>query len=177
MKRSLCGILLALLMVAGSGCSLFKEKVTPKPTPPAGTGLIKVVDVSNDTHEIFDVDVIGLLWNGLEEALYYRGFLYAGSRETAPITMEAHVVKYDKGSFWLRPVMPWWGKTLLTVRVDVKQGGALIQTIESTQTISVGNGATAWNGWRKVFADVSEDVVKQLTVRGQVPAVPAAPAG
>lgn len=173
MKRALCGILLAFLFVVGSGCSLFREKVEPKPTPPAGAGLIKVVDVSNDTQEIFDVDVIGLLWNGLEESLYLRGFLYPGSRETAPITMEAHVVKYQKGSFWMRPVMPWWGKTLLTVRVDVKQGGSVIQTIESTHSISVGNGTFSWNGWRKVFADVAEDVVKKLTVRGQVPSAQA----
>ena len=58
---------------------------------------VRVTDVSNDTHQVYDVDVIGLLWNGLEDSLKKRGMLWTPELEGEPYVMEGHVVIFQEG--------------------------------------------------------------------------------
>ena len=58
---------------------------------------VRVSDVSNDTHQVYDVDVIGLLWNGLEDSLKKRGMLWTPQSEGEPYVMEGHVEYFRKG--------------------------------------------------------------------------------
>jgi hypothetical protein len=167
--RRLIAILAIFLMLAplagcGTSKSVEKEAVTgPRVAVPQSVK-IRVVDVSNNTEELFDVDVIGLLWNSLDESLRKRNLLWKDDpSSTAPLHLEAHIVKYQKGSVFLRPVMPVWGKTLLAVRCDLKEGDRVITTVESKETITYGSGVFTINAWRKVFAAVAEDVVTQLS--------------
>jgi hypothetical protein len=124
----------------------------------------KVTEVFNDTHKVHDVDIIGLLWNGIEDSLNKRGMLWTPNTEGEPYTMEGHVVYFRKGAMAER-FLPRLGDTVLTVRVELSQGGRHIATIESKRKIAFGTGTITRNAWKKVFEDVSEDVVKQAVTK------------
>jgi len=121
---------------------------------------VRVTDVSNDTHQVYDVDVIGLLWNGLEDSLKKRGMLWTPNTEGEPYIMEGHVVYFKKGGLAER-FMPLLGDTVLAVRVELSQGGRHIATIESKRKIAFGRGTITRNAWKKVFDEIVEDVVNQ----------------
>jgi hypothetical protein len=120
----------------------------------------KVSEVFNDTHKVHNVDIIGLLWNGIQDSLTKRGMLWTPDTEGEPYTMEGHVVYFKKGGMAERFV-PLLGDTVLAVRVELSQGGRHIATIESKRRIAFGRGTITRNAWKKIFEDVSEDVVNQ----------------
>ena len=157
-------LMLAPLTGCGTSKSVEKEAVAgPRVAVPTSVK-IRVVDVSNNTEELFDVDVIGLLWNSLDDSLRKRELLWKDAPSSAaPLHLEAHIVKYQKGSVFMRPVMPIWGKTVLAVRCDLKEGDRVINTVESKETITYGSGVFTINAWKKVFATVAEDVITQLS--------------
>jgi hypothetical protein len=121
---------------------------------------IRVVDVWNDTHEVFDVDVIGLLWGELDESLRKRGMLWNQQMGGQYLTLEAHIVKYKKGSMAGR-LLPWYGDAVLVVQSTLKDGDRQLAAIETKHRISFGSGTFTRNAWRKVFSETSEDVVTQ----------------
>ncbi|MHC1726097.1 MAG: hypothetical protein AB9866_08855 [Syntrophobacteraceae bacterium] len=119
---------------------------------------VRVLDVSNDTHEVFDVDVIGLFWSGLQDSLRKRGMLWTPEMGGEPYILEAHVVKYKKGSMAKR-MLPYFGDTLLVVKCGLRDGSREIATIEAKRKISFGGGTFTRAAWRKVFEEVSEEVI------------------
>lgn len=158
-------LMLSLIMGALGACGSSHKEKTPDAalTAPVRENVkMKVADVSNNTGQIFDVDVIGLLWNGIDEKLKSRDLLWTGPAAAAPYTLEAHITRYQKGSIWLRNVLPMWGKTELVVKCDLKQEGRVIATVEAKHAISLGSGSLTFNAWRKVFTAVAEDIVTQL---------------
>jgi hypothetical protein len=121
---------------------------------------VKVADVFNDTHEVFDVDIIGLLWNGIDDSLKKRGMLWTPNAEGEPYMMEGHIVYFKKGGIVERCV-PRLGDSVLTVRLELSQGGRHIATIESKRKVTFGGGTFTRSAWKKIFEEVSEDVVQQ----------------
>jgi hypothetical protein len=121
---------------------------------------VKVTEVSNDTHKVYDVDVIGLLWDGIESSLKKRGMLWTPEIEGEPYIMEGHIVDFKKGSMAER-FLPHVGDAVLSVRIELSQGGRHLATIESKHKIGFGGGTFTRNAWRKIFDEVSEDVVNQ----------------
>ena len=121
---------------------------------------VRVTDVFNDTHEVYDVDVIGSLWNGIEDSLKKRGMLWNPKSEGEPYAMEGHVLSFKKGDMAERFV-PYLGDTVLTVRVELSKGGTHLATIESKRKIAFGSGTLTRAAWKKIFEEVSEDVVNQ----------------
>jgi len=99
---------------------------------------IQVVDVSNDTHRVFDVDVIGLLWSGLEDSLKKRGMLWNAQAGGKPYTLEARVVEYKKGSIPGR-LVPLVGDVVLKVTCDLRDGDRQIATVESKHKFGYGS--------------------------------------
>ena len=168
MKRLVLILAIFLILTPLVGCgtskSAEKELIAGPSVAVSRSVKIRVVDVSNNTEELFDVDVIGLLWSSLDDSLRKRSLLWKDDpSSTAPLKLEAHIVKYQKGSVFMRPVMPMWGKTVLSVRCDLKEGDRVIHSVESKETISYGSGVFTVNAWRKIFAAVAEDVVTQLS--------------
>jgi hypothetical protein len=121
---------------------------------------VRVSDVFNDTHEVFDVDIIGLLWNGIEDSLKKRGMLWNPKAEVEPYVMEGHILSFKKGEMAERFV-PYLGDTLLQVRVELSRGGSPLATIEVKRKIAFGSGTLTRAAWRKIFDEVSEEVVNQ----------------
>ena len=121
---------------------------------------VKVADVFNDTHKVFDVDIIGLLWNGIDDSLKKRGMLWSPNAQGEPYVMEGHVVYFKKGGVAER-FLPRLGDTVLEVKVELSQGGRRIATIESKRKVTFGRETITRKAWKKVFEQVSEDVVQQ----------------
>jgi hypothetical protein len=156
-------VLVALLFTALlSGCARKSEDLVIGPYTPSISSPIKVkvADVSNNTGQLFDVDVIGLLWSGLEDSLRKRGMLWVPELGGQPYTLEARVVKFKKGGMGWR-LLPRMGDTLLVAQCDIKSDGRVIATIESTHQFSFGRETFTRAAWKKVFAEVSEDIINQ----------------
>ncbi len=164
MRESVKWFALLLMLCAFWGCASNKGELISEPTAAVRSDVkIRVADVSNDTGKLFDVDVIGLLWNGLEDGLKKRGMLAAGPSGDAPLQIKAHVLKYKKGNAIGRTLLPVGFSTVLYVRAELIQGATVLASAETKRDISFGEGAFARGMWKKVFEEVGEDLVKQLT--------------
>jgi len=154
---------LVLLSLCACGSSKEPAASTATGPPPNSPTKIRVVDVSNNTGELFDVDVIGLLWSGLDDALKKRGMFWTPDSPNPPLTIEAQVVKYKKGSAVARGMLvPYWGNTVLVAKCELKEGDRVIASAESKQSVSLGHGGISIGGWRKVFSAVGEELVSKV---------------
>lgn len=156
---------LALVLILGmlGACSSTREEsIRPLPTPAASGVKVRVMDVSNKTGELYEVDVIGMMWNALEESLNRRGMLWTPDSGVTPLTLEAAVTRYQAGSAWYRFILPYWGKTVLAARCELKEGGRVIASAEAKKTISLGSDVFTSGAWRKIFTAVAEDLVNEL---------------
>ncbi|MFZ2448058.1 MAG: hypothetical protein WAW37_17005 [Syntrophobacteraceae bacterium] len=165
MDRKIRFVAILFLAVVLCACNRGnREDFISGPYVPAVSSPIKirVVDVSNDTHRVFDVDVIGLLWGGLEDSLKKRGMLWNPQAGGKPYTIEARVVEYKKGSIPGR-LVPMVGDVVLKVTCDIRDGDRQIATIESKHKFGYASELLSRNAWKKIFADVAEDVITQAT--------------
>ncbi|HYA43395.1 MAG TPA: hypothetical protein VEF34_18990 [Syntrophobacteraceae bacterium] len=167
---------LALIFVAIAlcACSIWRgskdtqadnEVYTPKPVV-SSPYKVKVAQVYNDTHKVHDVDVVGLLWDDMEESLKKRGMLWDEKTQGEPYVLEGHVLYFKEGDMAERCV-PYLGDSVLAVRVELSQGGQHLATIQSKRRISFGRGMFTRRAWNKVFREVSEDVVDQAVRKFQ----------
>jgi len=135
--------------------------VTGPYTPAISSSIkVSVADVSNDTHDVFSVDIIGLMWNGMEESLRKRGMLWAPSMGGKPYALQAHILKFREGSAPAR-LLPWAGDTVLVVSCELRNGDSHLATIDSKQKIAYGSSVFTRSAWRKLFTDASEEIVTQ----------------
>lgn len=156
---------LALSLVLGTfvGCGTTSEEAkVASGSPMRADKRIKVADVSNNTHKLYDVDAIGMLWNGLNESLRSKGLLWMGEPAMPVLSLEAQIVEYKKGNVLLRPVLPFLGKTVLAVKCDLKDGSRVVASVESRHTVSIGSEGFTIGAWKKIFSVVAEDAVNQL---------------
>lgn len=158
---------LVLLPFCLFGCSLFGHKganaalnVPMEATVPNSPIKVRVAYVSNDTHNVYDVDVIGMLWEGMERSLKQRGMLWTPKSGGEPYVMVGDIVYFKEPPFAKR-LLPYFGKTVLRVRVEISRGGKHVATIDESKTIGYGKGMWTLHAWKKVFAEVSRDVVRQ----------------
>lgn len=156
-------LLPALMLWLLVSCSSTKEEVSLPLTPPSSPLKIRVVNVSNHTEELFDVDVIGMLWTALEDSLKKRGMLWTPDTGGIPLALEASITEYQKGNAWIRPVLPMWGKTVLAAKADLQKEGHPVASAEAKRVISIGSDVFTRGAWQKVFSSVAEDLVKELT--------------
>jgi hypothetical protein len=153
--------LVALLFLTG-GCGSAQHKAKVEGGFTLNRDMkIRVADVSNDTGNVSDVDMIGLLWDGLSEALRKQNLLWSKDVGSPQLQIEAHIIKYQKGSAWQRYLTPGFGSTVLAVRCDLKNGQQVVATVEAKRIVAFGDGLTI-GAWKKVFAGVAEDVVKEF---------------
>jgi len=166
MKAMIRLLLFALMFTALASCSSKRDEVRVHGGQPAlntnQTYKIRVVDVSNNTGKIFDVDVIGMMWSGLDDSLKKRGLLWTEDSGVAPLKLEAHILKYKKGNILIRSLLPHWGKTELSVKCELKDGEKEIASVEDKEAVSIGSGSLTMSAWRKIFSAVSERIVGQL---------------
>jgi hypothetical protein len=163
-KKTLCLIVCLLVCASLWGCGSTRSELPPPSVVAAVSNVkIRVMDVSNETRELYEVDVIGMMWSALEDSLKKRGMLWTVDAAVVPLTIEARVVKYQEGSVWYRWVLPPLGRTVLTAKCDLKDGGRVIASAEAKDNITFGHETFTVGAWRKIFAAVAEDLVSQLT--------------
>ncbi|MCE5334995.1 MAG: hypothetical protein LLG06_10435 [Desulfobacteraceae bacterium] len=157
-------LLVVLLALATFSCNRGGDSdFVAGPFVPSVTSPIKVriVDVSNDTHKVHDVDVIGLLWNGMEDSLKRRGMLWRSQMGGKPYLIEARVVYFKKGNMAGR-LLPYVGDTVLSVKCELKDGDQRsLATIETKHKFSFGSNTMTRAAWRKLFDEVSEEVITE----------------
>jgi len=159
--RMLCAMVLLFPLV--SGCGSTREETPVQSVPAMRQDVrIRVVDVANKTGELFDVDAIGMLWNGIEESLRNKGLLWTGDAGIPVMTLKAEILRYQKGNVYLRQVLPTWGKTLLTAKCDLREGDRVVASAESTRTISMGKEGFSFDAWKEIYRMVAEDLVSQV---------------
>jgi hypothetical protein len=158
---------LVLLPICLFGCSIWGHKSAESPPAapleakvPDSPIQIRVADVSNDTPQVYDVDAIGLLWNGVEKSLSQRGMLWKPGSGGSPYVMDCRIVYFKEPNLGKR-LLPHWGNTVLTVRVNISRCGKCVATFETSRTIGYGKGMWTLHAWKEVFALMSNDVVKQ----------------
>lgn len=155
---------LALLASLACGCGRSKDDTTVRSVPAMRQDVrIRVVNVSNKTGRLYDVDAIGLLWNGIEESLRNKGLLWTGDPGIPVLTLRAYITEYEKGNVYLRPVLPMWGKTVLSARCELEEEGRTVATAESKHTISAGREGLSFKAWKEVYRTVADDLVDQVT--------------
>jgi len=163
MKRLPYLLIFSVIAAGTLGCGTTSEQSLTDPRPLTTPGAkIGVIDVSNDTGELFDVDAIGTLWNALNESLNNKGLLWPGTSRTAPLKLEARIIEFQKGSIWMRCLFPPMGNTVLAVRCNIKEGDQVIATAETKKIFSIGNKGFTLGAWRKAFSSVAEDLVNQI---------------
>jgi hypothetical protein len=165
MKRVIYVLAFCLILGAFLGCRSKHDDLLGKPSigPPVRQDVrIKIADVSNKTGELFDVDAIGMLWNGLEESLKGKGLLWSKTSSVPPLTLNAQIVQYKKGNMPMRAFLPGFGKTVLAVKCELLRDGQTVATAEARHSVSMGSGTYTIGAWKKIFGDVSQDVVEQL---------------
>ncbi|MHC1744247.1 MAG: hypothetical protein AB9873_14595 [Syntrophobacteraceae bacterium] len=160
-------ILITILVASFPGCNKNRPEL---PAESSGVEIpvarqdvsIRVVDVSNKTRDLYDVDAIGLLWTGLDEGLRDRGLLWQGDRPTPVLRLYAEIITYEKGNFLLRPFFSTWGKAHLVARCELKEGDRVIATAEAKHTVSMGTEWLKKEAYKKVFKIVANDLINQI---------------
>ncbi len=164
-RLSLCIACISALL-ALAACGSTKQEVVLEPATPSVSGVkMWVSDVSNNTGDLFDVDVIGSMWGALEASLYERGLLWNGEAGVRPLEVRAEIVKYQKGNFFLRNVLPHWGKSTLEARCVVMDGDRVIASLDTSRTITLGQGSFKTNAWREVFKLAAEDFLNSIVAK------------
>ncbi len=154
------------MSLAFLGCGTTREETMYRAEPPVAVDTkVRVTDVSNKTGEIFDVDLIGNLWDALDASLYQRGMLWDGRPGGQPLELHAEILEYQKGSFYLRNIIPPWGRTSIKARCTLKDGDRVVASSETVQTITLGDGSFTTNAWREVFKHAAEDLVTQMIAK------------
>jgi hypothetical protein len=163
MKRAVLCVTLFCVLIVAAGCGGKRSQIVDEPAArPSSAMQVRVVDVSNRTGEIFDVDVIGLLWSALDASLHNRGALWTGNPATSPLLLEATILNYEKGNVILRNLVPFTGKTEIKVRSTLRDGEKVIATVETHESISIGREGLSFKAWQKIFQKAAEETVNQL---------------
>ncbi len=162
-KAFMAVVIAALIGTWGCGTARHSAKVEGGAALRPGVR-IQVVDVSNDSKNLPDVDMIGLLWDSLKLQLHKESLLWTKEDGGTPLLMEAHITKYKKGDDIQRWLVPGFGSTVLAVRCEVKDGDALVASVEVQRSIAYGSGIQ-YRAWKKIFAQVAEDAVRELRTK------------
>ena len=121
---------------------------------------ILVGEVANKTGETFDVDIEAMLRDAMVNELSRENLL---GQEATPgvVTMNVNIIEYRKGDAFKRWLWPGYGSTVLVA------DGNVDATAQANRSVDAGGGYTV-GAWKKIFEDVSADLVSDLksTVTG-----------
>ena len=129
----------------------------------SGTRVL-VGQVSNKTGESFDLDIEAMLRDAMENQLQEEQLLATHGTPGA-VTMNINIIEYRKGDTFKRWLWPGYGSTVLVVEaVLLDSDGNVDATAQANRSVDFGGGYTA-GAWKKIFANVAEDLVSDLKQR------------
>lgn len=167
MRRVAAVIVVGMLLISLSACGRNRPELPVESSAVESAVMrqdicVRVVDVSNETRELFDVDALGLLWTGLDESLRDKGLLWQGNPQIPMLKLYAKIIKYEKGNFLTRPFLSTWGKAHLVANCELRDGDRVVATAEAKHTISLGSEWLKKETWKKVFKVVANDLIEQV---------------
>lgn len=164
--KSFTPLLIVLLMAIVSGCGSVNHKLsllddyTLQPRTK-----IEVGKVTNETGKTFDIDIEQILTDAFDEVLQKEKLLPVGG-EGHRLLLTSRIVEYEKGSAFKRWLLPGLGSTVISIKGDLRDVDQVVGSFQARRTVSVGGGYTI-GAWRKIFASIAKDVVKDL--RSKIP--------
>jgi len=170
LKEYMLLCVIGVLTFAVYGCmGAVKHKADFDPAflPNSGTR-VEVGTVTNDTGDVYDIDITTMFMNALNKTLDEKKLLWTGESGGNHIIITSKVIEYDKGSAFKRWLAPGWGSTVLSVHCEITESSSKknIGSIDTRRTVSIGGGFSV-DAWKTIFADVAQDVVKEL--RSKIP--------
>jgi len=122
---------------------------------------ILVAEVSNKTGETFDIDVEQMLREAMIKELT-RENLLGKAGDPGLISMNVNIIEYRKGDAFKRWLWPGYGSTVLVVEATLLDAeGNVDATAKANRSVDAGGGYTV-GAWKKIFENVSADLVSDL---------------
>lgn len=121
---------------------------------------IVVGKVANTTNEKFDVDVEQLLSDAFQEKLLKQQMLFTQG-DGSKLILNCNIVQYTAGNAAKRYLVPGAGGTSLTIQCDLLESKKVVGSINASKSINIG-AFGAIGAWKKIFAEVANDVVIEL---------------
>jgi hypothetical protein len=122
---------------------------------------ILVKDVSNKTGETFDINVEQMLRDAMVNELTKENLL-GKVGDSGVISMNVNIIEYRKGDAFKRWLWPGYGSTVLVVEATLLDAeGNVDATAKANRSVDAGGGYTI-GAWKKIFENVSADLVSDL---------------
>ena len=120
---------------------------------------IDTVEVTNNTGQIFDIDIEAMLTSALVEELNSQGL---SLKSGFPYSLDVSIIQYEKGNAFSRWLVPGMGATILSVeaRITDEEDNVLTQS-QATRSIGAGGGYTI-GAWRRVFGEVADSLIDDV---------------
>jgi Domain of unknown function (DUF4410) len=157
------GRLTAILvfLTIGTGCGTSIHGLTFAP----GYTLTKEVKimvgtVENKTEKSFDIDINSMLSHALSEKLQAEGLL-SDANSKDKLLINTTIIEYKEGNAFKRWLSPSYGSTVLDVSGALFDNGREVGKVKARRTVDQG-GVFTIGAWKKVFSDVSEDIIADL---------------
>lgn len=153
-------IVISSILLAACGTAQHAVKVEDQQAFGSDTKII-VGEVANKTGESFDIDVEGMLREAMNDELTKQKLLGAQDGPGV-VTMNINIIEYRKGDAFKRWLWPGYGSTVLVVEAMLLDNeGNVDATAQANRSVDFGGGYTA-GAWKKIFANVAEDLVSDL---------------
>jgi len=157
--RTVLAVVSAILLAA-CGTAQHAVKVEDQQAFRSDTKIM-VGEVANKTGESFDIDVEGMLREAMGDELIKQNLL-GTQDEPGVVTMNINIIEYRKGDAFKRWLWPGYGSTVLVVEAMLLDNeGNVDATAQANRSVDFGGGYTA-GAWKKIFANVAEDLVSDL---------------
>jgi hypothetical protein len=139
--RTIAVLLLGLALFTFNGCATFGTAVISQsellPRPGAKVELRAVENLSGET---FEVDVVGLMREAMQQALREQQFEWTSGSTVDRFIVDLGIVEYRPGNAFVRWLLPGVGSTVLGVRGTVGDAktGAVAASILHERTVPAG---------------------------------------
>lgn len=156
-------IVMAVVFFAACGTVQHGVKVEDTSAFSSGTKVL-VGPVSNKTGESFDIDIEAMLRDAMETQLAQEQLL-ATQDTPGAVKTNINIIEYRKGDAFKRWLWPGYGSTVLVIEALLLDSeGNVDATAQANRSVDFGGGYTA-GAWKKIFANVAEDLVSDLKQR------------
>lgn len=153
--------LVSILILAGCGATNFESKL-PKHLALQPGETIEYVSIENVTGKTLDPAADQIFDEYMQELLRERKLLNV-SPQPAVFVFKSKLIEYEPGNAFGRWLLPGLGTTVCTVHAEIldKRNGALVGSMESRQTVSVG-GAYSIGADKYICKRVADDLIDDI---------------
>ena len=157
---------LLALAIAVSGCATtetqtFKEDPLVRPGAKIQLGAVTIPEGSS-----YEIDVIGLMTEALEESLVEHDIAWQGDPAADRFVLDVVVDDYEPGNAFKRWLLPGYGSTIVHVSGTLTDmsTGVVAGELDHERAVHAGGGYTI-GAWKTIFDGIADDITTQLQNR------------